>query len=121
MEFYLLDVLLVLIFSGIGIILIALIFGLSKLISTAKPSEVKESTYECGNVPIGESWIQFRVRYYIFALLFVILDIEMIFLFPWAIVFQRMGLFALIEMAIFVGLLVVGLVYAWRKGALKWV
>jgi NADH:ubiquinone oxidoreductase subunit 3 (subunit A) len=82
---------------------------------------VKSSLYECGVEPIGTArWNQFNFRYYTYALLFVIFDVETVFIFPWAIRFQQLGLFAFIEMLVFVLILVIGLVYAWRKRALEW-
>lgn len=85
------------------------------------PNPVKNDTYECGVETIGSSWIQFNFRYYYFALLFVIFDIEAVFLLPWAVYFRQLQLFGLIEMALFILILVVGYVYAWKKRALEWV
>ncbi len=86
-----------------------------------KPNPVKRQIYECGVEPIGgRRWSQFNFRYYVYALLFVIFDIETVFLYPWAVQYQQLGLFALFEMLVFVLILVVGLVYAWRKRALEW-
>ena len=86
-----------------------------------KPNPVKSSLYECGVQPIGPSrWVRFNFRYYMYALLFVIFDVETVFIYPWAIRFQKLGLFALMEMLVFVMILVIGLVYAWRKQALEW-
>ncbi|HLC30041.1 MAG TPA: NADH-quinone oxidoreductase subunit A [Dehalococcoidia bacterium] len=85
------------------------------------PGPVKNDTYECGMETIGSSWVQFNFRYYTFALLFVVFDIEAVFLLPWAVYFRQLQLFGLIEMAIFILILVVGYVYAWRKRALEWV
>lgn len=84
------------------------------------PEDVKSSTYECGMETIGSSWVQFNFRYYFYALLFVIFDIEAVFLFPWAVQFKQLKLFGFIEMLIFIAILVVGLVYAWRKKVLEW-
>lgn len=80
----------------------------------------RRTTYESGMEPIGGAWIQFNIRYYMFALVFVIFDVEVVFLYPWAIAFHQLGLLAFIEVLIFIAILVVGLVYAWRKGALEW-
>ena len=85
-----------------------------------KPTEIKSDTYECGVEPIGGRWKLFNFRYYMFAILFVIFDVEVVFLYPWAAKFNQLELFALIEMAVFVGILVVGLAYAWRKNDLDW-
>ena len=84
------------------------------------PTPVKSDTYECGMEAIGGRWNLFNFRYYMFAILFVIFDVEVIFLYPWATKFLRLELFALIEMAVFVGILLVGLAYAWRKRDLEW-
>jgi NADH-quinone oxidoreductase subunit A len=104
---------------GIGFVLVTLF--IAKLVRPSRPGRVKLQNYECGEAPIGTSRIQYNVGYYIFALIFVIFDVEVVFLFPWAVAFKKLGLFALIEMFIFLAILIFGLVYAWRKGALKWV
>jgi len=104
---------------GIGFVLVT--FFIAKLIRPRRPSPTKQQIYECGEPTIGTSWIQYNVGYYIFALIFVIFDVEVVFLFPWAVAFKKLGLFALIEMFIFLAILIFGLIYAWRKGALKWV
>lgn len=80
----------------------------------------RRTTYESGMEPMGGAWIQFNIRYYMFALVFVIFDVEVVFLYPWAVAFNQLGLLAFIEVLIFVAILVIGLVYAWRKGALEW-
>ena len=80
----------------------------------------KRTTYESGIEPMGEAWIQFSVRYYMYALIFVIFDVETMFLYPWAVVFDRVGALALLEVCVFLFILLIGLVYAWRKGALEW-
>ncbi|MBD3299227.1 MAG: NADH-quinone oxidoreductase subunit A [candidate division Zixibacteria bacterium] len=103
---------------GVGFVLFTLL--LSKIFRPSDPNPIKQSTYECGEEPFGPSWIQFNVRFYIFALMFVIFDVEAIFLFPWAIAYQSLGLFAFVEMLIFISILLFGLAYAWKKGLLKW-
>ena len=80
----------------------------------------RKLTYESGMEPIGGAWIQFNIRYYMFALVFVIFDVETVFLYPWAVAFNRLGLLAFIEALIFIAILVIALAYAWRKGALEW-
>tara|TARA_B100000131_G_scaffold53952_1_gene48875 strand:+ start:795 stop:1157 length:363 start_codon:yes stop_codon:yes gene_type:complete len=80
----------------------------------------RELTYESGMEPIGGAWIQFNIRYYMFALVFVIFDVETVFLYPWAVAFNKLGLLAFIEALIFIAILVIALAYAWRKGALEW-
>jgi len=84
------------------------------------PEGVKTDTYECGMKTIGSSWIQFNFRYYFYALLFVVFDIETVFLYPWAVHFKQLKLFGFVEMLIFILILVVGLVYAWKKKVLEW-
>jgi len=106
-------------------IFVALAFGvatllLSYLVQPKYPEPEKLTTYECGSEPFSDARMPFPVRYYIFAMLFVIFDIEVIFLYPWAVVFTRIELIGLIEMLVFIGLFLVAYVYAWRKGALEW-
>ncbi len=115
------DYLWVALFLGVGVVFVAGGFIANWFARPSKPSERKSSIYECGELPVGTSWIQFNVRYYLFALIFVIFDVEVVFLFPWAVVFKQLGLFAFVEMVVFIAILVVGLIYAWRKGILKWV
>lgn len=110
----------------IGIfLLIAITFPLlpiilAKFVAPRKPSTIKQAPYECGVEATGDSWIQFKVQYYVFALAFVIFDIEVIFIYPWAVAFKQLGLFALVEMAIFITILTLGLIYAWKKRVLEW-
>jgi len=85
-----------------------------------RPNAVKHQVYECGVETFGDTRVQFRAQYYIFALVFVLFDVELVFLFPWALAYNQLGLFALFEMTVFIFLLVVALVYTWRKGALTW-
>ncbi len=85
-----------------------------------KPNPVKTSTYECGMQPVGTSWIQFKAQYYVFALLFVAFDIQVVFLYPWAVSINQLKVFGLVEMVAFFLILIVGFVYAWRKGVLVW-
>ncbi len=85
-----------------------------------KPDQVKSSTYECGMDTVGSSWVQFNFRYYLFALLFVIFDVQVVFLYPWAVAIRQLGLFGIIEMLIFISILIVGFIYAWRKRTLEW-
>jgi NADH-quinone oxidoreductase subunit A len=106
-------------------VVVALFFGIwslvvSYLVQPKYPEPEKLSTYECGSEPFSDARMPFPVRYYIFAMLFVIFDIEVIFLYPWAVVFTKIKLIGLIEMLVFIGLFLVAYVYAWRKGALEW-
>lgn len=93
---------------------------LSSLVQPHNGSPEKRTTYESGIEPIGEARLQFNIRYYMFALAFVLFDVETLFLYPWAISFGHLGLSAFIEAIIFIFILILGLVYAWRKGALEW-
>ena len=92
----------------------------SAIISPKSANKTKAETYECGIETTGPSWLQFRVGYYLFAILFLIFDVETVFIFPWAVVMKNLGLVAFIEIVIFLFILGLGLLYAWRKGALKW-
>jgi NADH-quinone oxidoreductase subunit A len=91
------------------------------LVAPRKKSREKGEIYECGVLTTGETWVRFRIQYYIYALMFVVFDIETVFLYPWAVAYENLGVFALVEMAIFLVILAVGLVYAWSKGVLRWV
>jgi NADH-quinone oxidoreductase subunit A len=113
-------------FTFVGIlVLIAILLpsaglGIAWLIRPKKPNPVKQSTYECGIETIGDAWVQFKAQYYIYALVFVVFDIEAVFLLPWAVAYDQLPFYALVEAMIFVLILVLALVYAWRKGALRW-
>ena len=92
-----------------------------KIIAPKKPNTIKMQTYECGIETVGESWVQFKVQYYIFALVFLVFDVELVFLYPWAAAFGLLPLYAVFEGVLFVLILVAGLIYAWRKGVLQWI
>lgn len=118
------------IFLIIGIVLVCATLFLSKLLAVNRPTPLKLSSYECGEEPSGNSWVQFNSRFYVIALIFLLFDVEMIFIFPWTTVFAQKSLIAanamwgwltLVEMFIFVGILLIGLVYVWRKGDLDWI
>ena len=107
---------------GLASFLVAgLLLGISALIRPNNPNAEKLLTYESGVDPVGDGWSQSQIRYYVFALLFVIFDVEAVFIFPWATQLERYAGFGLIEMGIFVAILLLGLVYAWRKGVMRWV
>lgn len=117
---YVNNYIIVLIFMALGVLLPVVALTLGRFLRPHHPTPEKNATYESGNEAIGESWVRFKVKYYIFALLFVIFDVETLFLYPWAVVYKQLGLFALFEMLVFLFLLIVGLIYAWRKKVLEW-
>jgi NADH-quinone oxidoreductase subunit A len=100
---------------------VASVLVLARLISPSRRSATKAQNYETGETTVTDPWRPFPVRYYVFALLFLIFDVEAAFLYPWAVIYRELGLYGFVEMVIFVLILGVGLVYAWKKGALKWV
>lgn len=108
------------IFALAGMTLVGATLQLAKLVRPNVPTAQKYTTYESGIDPIGRGWAQSNVRYYIFALLFVIFDVEAVFLFPWAIIFESLGTQAFVEMIIFIGILALALLYAIKKGVLEW-
>jgi NADH-quinone oxidoreductase subunit A len=113
-------------FAFVAVLFPPIALVMSWIVRPKKPNKLKRTTYECGlefeDFPeeAQNIWVQFRVQYYIFALIFVVFDIEVAFLYPWAVAYNALGLFALIEMVIFLGILVLALAYAWRKGLLEW-
>ncbi|MEN8249512.1 MAG: NADH-quinone oxidoreductase subunit A [Bacteroidota bacterium] len=110
----------IILFIILGLVLVGGAFLFSKLISPKVFAPLKEETYECGIETQGSSWIQFKVGYYLFAMLFLIFDVETIFIVPWAVVMKDIGMVAFIEILIFFLILGLGLIYAWKKQALKW-
>nr|QUQ06934.1 NADH dehydrogenase subunit C [Sauvagesia rhodoleuca] len=107
-------------FLTISSVIPIMAFLISGLLSPLRKGPEKLSSYESGIEPMGNAWLQFRIRYYMFALVFVIFDVETVFLYPWAMSFDVVGVSVFIEALIFVLILIVGSVYAWRKGALEW-
>ncbi len=107
-------------FLIIGIIVPIVPLILARFIAPRKPNPIKQSTYECGIETVGDSWVQFKAQYYLFALVFLVFDVETVFLFPWALSINQLPLFVTLEGILFISILVVGFVYAWRKGMLEW-
>ncbi|HET6495941.1 MAG TPA: NADH-quinone oxidoreductase subunit A [Thermoleophilia bacterium] len=107
-------------FIAAGGALVVLILLFSKLVNPEHLTAEKLASYECGILPVGRPWSPFAVRYFVFGLLFLVFDVEAVFLFPWTLVFRGLGTAGFVEMVIFVSVLGFGLVYAWRKGALEW-
>jgi NADH-quinone oxidoreductase subunit A len=103
---------------SLGLPAVAII--LAGILAPKKPSPEKSIIYECGVDTHGETWVQFKAQYYLIGLVFLIFDIETVFLYPWAVAFDRLGLFAVLEGLLFIGILTGGLVYAWKKGAFEW-
>lgn len=112
-QFILLFVAIAVIFPGVPILL-------GTLVGPKRPNPIKQSTYECGIETVGDTWIQFKVQYYIFALVFLVFDVEAVFLFPIAAAFNQLPLFAVLEVILFVVILLIALGYIWRQGALEW-
>jgi NADH-quinone oxidoreductase subunit A len=113
------------VFIGV-LILVAIAFALMPLfvvwlVAPRKSTDTKSEIYECGLLTTGETWIRFRIQYYIYAILFLVFDIESVFLYPWAVSYGGLGAFALFEMVVFLVMLAIGLVYAWAAGVLRWV
>jgi NADH-quinone oxidoreductase subunit A len=120
----------ILIFLITGIIMVCFAFFITRLIAPKRPNPEKLSSYECGEDPTGSAWLPFNSRFYVIALVFLLFEVEMVFIFPWAIVFgsheingvdPRWGVLSLVEMFIFLGILIIGLVYIWVKGDLNWI
>lgn|SRR5690606_6412022 len=120
----------ILLMAIVGMLLVCATIFLAYVLSPKNPNPVKLSTYECGEESVGTSWIQFNPRFYVIALIFLLFDVELIFIFPWATVFgnadfiaadARWGWFTLVEMAIFIGILIVGLIYVWKSGDISWI
>lgn len=111
----------VVVFGVAAVGMVGLMLGLGKLLRPTRPQPQKYLAYESGVDPVGSGWSQSNIRYYVFALLFVMFDVEAVFIFPWAVQLEALGVFGLVEMLIFIVILALGLVYAWRKGVLRWV
>jgi NADH:ubiquinone oxidoreductase subunit 3 (subunit A) len=107
-------------FFVVGLIIPVGAIVMAWVLSPKRPNPIKETTYECGIETVGDSWVQFKAQYYIFALVFLVFDVETVFLFPWAVKLGQLGLFAVLEGIVFILILVAGLVYTWRKGMLEW-
>jgi NADH-quinone oxidoreductase subunit A len=107
-------------FLIIGAVIVGASFIVQWLLRPRRGYEQKNSTYECGEEPTGSPWIRLNIRFYVLALVFIIFEVEVVFLFPWALVYRSLGLFGFIEMAIFLVILLIGLAYVWVKGDLGW-
>ena len=106
----------------IAALIVGVLVSLNRLIGS-RPTvaeAVKGEAFECGSAPSGTAWARFSVKFYLVAILFVVFDVEVVFMYPWAVLYRELGLFGFVEMAMFIGILTVGFAYAWRKGALEW-
>jgi len=110
----------VLVFLGVGFAMAIVMLILGSLLSPRRPDAAKDSPFECGFEAFDDARMKFDVRYYLVAILFIIFDLEIAFLFPWAITLDKIGLFGLISMGVFLGILIIGFIYEWKKGALEW-
>jgi NADH-quinone oxidoreductase subunit A len=111
----------ILVFLAAIVGLMAFVLVLWKVLRPERLDPEKETTYECGEEPVGSAWIQFNIRFYVFALIFIVFDVEAVFLLPWAVVFRELGSLAYVEGLVFIAILAVALAYVWRKGDLAWV
>lgn len=107
-------------FLGFGLFFGAFALIVPRLLAPRNPVEGKIKTYECGLDTQGFTWVQFKISYFLYALVFLVFDVETLFLYPWAVMFRELELFAFVEMIIFIAILVIGLWYAWKEGALEW-
>jgi NADH:ubiquinone oxidoreductase subunit 3 (subunit A) len=105
----------------LGMLLPAVAIGLNRILGPRKPNPIKDTIYECGIETVGDTWVQLKGQYYIFALIFLVFDIEAVFLFPWAVAYDKLQLYMVLEGVLFILILAGGLLYAWRRGALEWV
>jgi len=110
----------ILLFMIVAVIIPFAAILIARILGPRKPNPIKQSTYECGMETVGDSWVQFKAQYYVFALIFLVFDVETVFLFPWAISINALPMFAVVEGAVFILILVAGLVFTWRKGMLEW-
>jgi NADH-quinone oxidoreductase subunit A len=107
---------------AIAAVIVAVMVSLNRLLGPRPRVEpaVKDVTFECGNEPSGTAWARWSIKFYLVAILFIVFDVEVVFMYPWAVMFRELGWFGFVEMMIFVGVLGVGYLFAWRKGALEW-
>jgi NADH-quinone oxidoreductase subunit A len=116
----LIEYLAILFFIALTVVFVLFFIIASYLLGQRKPTAIKQSPYECGMTTIGSSFRRIPIKYYIIAMLFLLFDIEVVFLYPWAVVFKEFKVFAFISMAVFIGILLIAYIYIWKKGALEW-
>lgn len=107
---------------AIAAVVVAVMVSLNRFVGprSSRDNAVKEETFECGNPHTGTAWARWSIKFYLIAILFIVFDVEVVFMYPWAVLYRELGLFGFVEMALFVGVLAVGFLFAWRKGALEW-
>ncbi len=111
----------VVLFTVIGVVFVAIALLMSRIVRPSNKTKEKLSTYECAETPVGDARIHFNIQYYLIVIVFLIFDVEVLFLYPWAVQFKQLGAIGLVEMIIFIEVLIIGLAYAWRKEALEWI
>jgi len=116
----LIEYLSILIYIAIAVAFAIFVVVASYLLGQRKPGPIKESPYECGMTTVGPTFRRMPIKYYIIAMLFLLFDIEVVFLYPWAVIFKEMKIFAFVSMAVFIGILIIAYIYIWKKGALEW-
>ncbi len=114
------DLLYIGIFMLVSLFLPGIAITIAGFLGPKKPSPIKNSTYECGIETVGETWVRFKAQYYVYALIYLVFDVETIFLYPWAVAYNLVTIWAVLEVVLFIAILVSGLAYAWRKGVLEW-
>jgi NADH-quinone oxidoreductase subunit A len=103
-----------------GGLVVGAMISINRILGPKRPGQIKSEAFECGNPPSGSAWGRFSVRFYLTAILFLVFDVEVVFFYPWAVELRSLGMFGLAEVLVFVAILVVGLLYAWERGALDW-
>lgn len=116
----LIEYLAIMIYIAINIVFACFVILASHLLGQRKPTAIKQAPFECGMTTVGSSFRRIPIKYYIIAMLFLLFDIEVVFLYPWAVVFKQFKVFAFISMAVFIGILLIAYIYIWKKGALEW-
>ncbi len=105
---------------SIGALIVGVMTSLNRIIGPRATNPVKEEVFECGNPSTGTAWARWSIKFYLVAILFIVFDVEVVFMYPWAVIYRELGIFGFVEMMIFIVILAVGYMYAWRKGALQW-
>ena len=105
---------------ALGALIVGVMTSLNRILGPSSHSDVKGEAFECGNEPAGTGWGRYSIKFYLVAILFIVFDVEVVFMYPWAVVYRELGLFGFVAMTAFIGVLAIGYAYAWRKGALSW-